>query len=251
MELHHSLEQAAFQAWPALHEETHGPWLLRFADGYTKRANSANAMERVSVVSTLDIEAVEAFYRLRGQPPIFRLASFCTKPEVDNALADRGYRFVDLSLVMTRELSGDLGGQLPSFLPDAASWLAMFHQITDSPTSGQDTHLKMLSAIPGETAFAAALAQSVPVACGLGVVTHAALGLFDVATRADARRQGLAKQLCAGLLHWGRGRGASTAYLQVVGANHAAIRLYESLGFRRAYHYWYRVGPPPSRPQAK
>lgn len=239
----HHLEQVAFQAWPALHEETHGPWLIRFADGYTKRANSANAVKPVADLPLTELEAVEAFYRARGVPPIFRLASFCVAPEVDNVLADRGYRFADLSLVMTRTLTDRLDAQVPQLMTDAVEWLEVFQDVSGFQDAAQATHLRMLNAIQGGTAFAATRSNSEPVCCGLGVVTNSALGLFDVATHVDHRRQAWATKLCAGLLAWGQLQGAETAYLQVVGANHSAIRLYESLGFRRAYHYWYRVGP--------
>jgi hypothetical protein len=38
-----ALESAAWAAWPALAERDHAGWRLRTAQGYTKRANSANA----------------------------------------------------------------------------------------------------------------------------------------------------------------------------------------------------------------
>ena len=47
--------------------------------------------------------------------------------------------------------------------------------------------------------------------------------------------------LCAALLRWGASRGADSAFLQVEAANTPAVRIYEMLGFRRRYHYWYRI----------
>jgi ribosomal protein S18 acetylase RimI-like enzyme len=46
-----------------------------------------------------------------------------------------------------------------------------------------------------------------------------------------ARRRGLARQLCEGLLAWGAEKGATRAYVQVLADNAAATRLYESMGF--------------------
>ena len=40
-----------------------------------------------------------------------------------------------------------------------------------------------------------------------------------------------------------REQGARYAYLQVVQSNSVAVHLYEKLGYRKLYSYWYRVKP--------
>ena len=47
--------------------------------------------------------------------------------------------------------------------------------------------------------------------------------------------------LVQALLHWGAEAGATSAYLQVRAQNTPALRLYESMGFKTAYGYHYRV----------
>jgi RimJ/RimL family protein N-acetyltransferase len=54
-----------------------------------------------------------------------------------------------------------------------------------------------------------------------------------------ARRSGLALAVVGALLDWGASQGATTAYLQVLGDNVAALRLYERLGFREHHRYRY------------
>lgn len=240
----HRLEQAAFAAWPALQEHTLAGWRLRFSNGYTKRANSANAVTEVQGISDAQIAAVEDFYRSRLQPPIFRLASFCTSRAVDDALADRGYRWADASWVMVRTLESPkrTNDAIAMSSHDASTWLTRFDHIAGHSGSDPALHLELLQRIQGVTAFASVDDGSGPVSCALGVVSDGLLGLFDLATRPDARAQGHATALCQSMLAWGRQQGASHAYLQVVAANVKAIHLYESVGFRRAYQYGYRVG---------
>ena len=241
----HILEQAAFSAWPALEEENHAGWRLRFTNGYTKRANSANAMATVNHLTQAQIDHVEAFYHTRGVQPVFRLASFCTSHATDDTLADRGYRFADMSLVMVMPLAEaktkTVG--IVELVRDAKTWLQTYRQISGESDAEQDNHLRILSAIKGDCAYVILRRDGQAVCCGLGVMTGEHLGLFDIATHPDFRRHGLAMQLCAGLMNWGVQRGAKEAFLQVVSANVDAIRLYEKLGFRRRYHYWYRLYP--------
>ena len=79
------------------------------------------------------------------------------------------------------------------------------------------------------------------VAWGLAVDEGGRVGLFDIVTLPQARRQGAARRLVEALLAWGQAAGAREAYLQVMAANSAAIALYRSLGFVEAYRYHYRV----------
>lgn len=240
----HGLEAAAFAAWPALETQDIGPWHLRFAQGYTRRANSANATRTVGNLGADEIEGVEAFFAARQQPPVFRLASFCTTPDTDHALAARGYRFADLSLVMARSLTTLAPTAHPlECLADAPQWLPVFGAVSGAHGRDQATHLAMLQAIRGHCAWGVLRgADGDPAACGLAVAHGTNLGLFDIATRAHLRGQGLATRLCQGLLNWGRAQSCETAYLQVLASNLGAIHVYERLGLRRSYHYWYRVG---------
>ncbi|MDY7538281.1 GNAT family N-acetyltransferase [Undibacterium sp. RTI2.1] len=245
----HTIEQAAFAAWPALEQQDFGGWRLRFSEGYTKRANSANALVRITSLPETQIKHIEAIFHARKLKPIFRLASFCTSPEVDQSLEKQGYQFADLSLVMTVNLAesriNDMGDDAheQDFLIEVKPWLSAFQELSGYEAVGQKIHLRMLQAIQGQCAFAVLREGGQIVCCGLGVITGTQLGLFDVVTHPDFRGRGLAQQLCSKLMAWGKSGGASDAYLQVVATNATAIRVYEKLGFSRCYHYWYRLHP--------
>ena len=65
------------------------------------------------------------------------------------------------------------------------------------------------------------------------------LGIGGLWVDPAARRQGLAFAIIGAFLDWGASQGATTAYLQVLGYNTAALRLYGRLGFREHHRYRY------------
>lgn len=235
-----ALEAAAWAAWPALAEHEHAGWRLRTAQGYSKRANSANAGPAAQCLTPADIARIEAHYAGQGQPVIFRLTEPGPQPALDALLHKRGYQRVDPSFVLWRPLGpADGKGPGPTTLP-WTEWLETYQAVSGNSGPGQSTHLAMLRAIEGPCAPAVWPADD-PRCAGLSVLHQGWAGLFDVATAPDARRQGLARTLCEQLLRWAAAQGAHHAYLQVVQANVAARALYARLGFVTAYRYWYRV----------
>ena len=67
------LETMANAAMPALETQPYDGWMLRFGQGYTKRANSVHPLH----ASTLDLETKIAFceeqYAACNQPTIFKM----------------------------------------------------------------------------------------------------------------------------------------------------------------------------------
>ncbi len=76
-------------------------------------------------------------------------------------------------------------------------------------------------------------------ASGHAVYSEGWLGLYALEVAPARRRRGLGLAVVAELLDWGAEHGATAAYLQVLADNHAALALYEGLGFTTHHAYRY------------
>ena len=239
------LEEAAMNAWPAFQTRLYDGWVLRFAAGYTRRANSINPIYSGSLDLVEKIEICEGIYTRQGLATIFKLTELDEAAGLDEMLAGRGYQYDAVTSVQTLDLTGLSGISSPDviFSPAArAPWRSAFNRMHAVDETSQVVHAQILSLILPQTAFVGM--ESGPgqmVSCGLGVLQNGYLGIFDLVTDPDFRRHGYAETLMHSLLAWGQKQGARTAYLQVMINNPPALALYAGLGFRESYHYWYRV----------
>jgi hypothetical protein len=239
------IEEAAMNAWPARHQQLFDGWLLRFTDGYTKRANSVMPVYESSLNVDDKIDYCEEYYRHMGLPPIFRLTPLA-QGKLDLALEERGYPKIDPTRVMTLELTD---WQSPT--PVGASWrelpleqwMGVYSEISGSLIERQPAHVQILRNILNPHSMAALEISGKWVACGLGVLERGWFGLFDIITHPDCRQQGLGTQLVTELLGWAKSQGAASSYLQVMESNDPALGMYAKMGYAKAYGYWYRVPP--------
>jgi N-acetylglutamate synthase len=236
------LESKAFRAWPALQTQSTGGWVQRFAGGYTKRANSINALGSEAIFTLQMKNTLEAPYKERGLSPVWRLTPLAP-PETDQALAAAGYRRIDESFVQLAPLGADFTADpgvriAPS---PSATWLAGFAELSPVAPQHRETMTLMLGSIAAPVGFATVEDAEGPTAFALGVADGEHVGLFDVLVAPRARRQGLARRLTQSIGAWGKAQGAQSIYLQVVATNVSALPLYASLGFETVYSYAYRV----------
>ncbi len=237
------IEEAALNSWPALQQMHYDGWLLRFARGYTKRANSITPLYPSMLPLDDKIDVCELFYKEKRLPTIFRLPSFlATTPELDRRLEQRGYRHMSRTLVLVTELApGTRDHNLALSKVSLTTWLSIFSQLSQSPIEKHQPHQEILERIVSRPLFAVLRVERMPVACGLGVLENDIFGLFDIITAPDQRKKGYATQLVKGMLDWAWQQSATHAYLQVVGTNRDALGVYKHLGFQEVYHYWYRM----------
>ena len=237
-----TFEARAFRAWPALETRTEHGWVQRLAGGYTKRANSINALKPEGVLTQEMKDRLEAPYRAAGLPPIWRLTALAPAG-TDELLAAAGYRRIDESLVQRAPLDDRFVADPEVRFAAAPSdaWLAGFATLSPVAPQHRETMARMLRSIAAPVGFARVEDKGEPVAFALGVVDGDHVGLFDVLVAPQARRRGRARRGTARLGAWGRTHGARFSYLQVVATNAAALPLYASLGFETSYRYAYRV----------
>jgi N-acetylglutamate synthase len=241
--LERRIEEASLNSWPALQQMHFDGWVMRFSNGYTRRANSITPLYTSLLPAQEKIVACENLYRKKQLPTIFRFLSFSsTADDLDALLAQQGYQHVDHVLTLSTELTS-IPTAWNSSLHNVplAEWLALFCQFKQASIEQHQPHHEMLKRIVPDPLCAVLYNDGLPVTCGLGVLENDVFGMFDIVTDPQQRNKGYGTQLISSMLGWARQNGARYAYLQVVNTNQPALHVYTKLGFHELYYYWYRV----------
>jgi GNAT superfamily N-acetyltransferase len=205
-------QRRALALWPDLETEPLGDWLLRRSPTATaRRANSVLAFVPAGVPDAYD--RVVGFY---GRP----VAAVLPDSDEDAMFRGRGW--------VPESHDADTLFQLASV---ARTRRALRSRAVSS------AEVELID-VPSATARVVT-ARVGDVASGVAAYDRDWVGFRSIEVDPTLRRKGLALTVMAALLEWGAEQGATTAYLQVLGDNAAALELYAGLGFdtHHAYHY--------------
>jgi N-acetylglutamate synthase len=246
------LERMAAAHWRGTEEEWLGEWLLRAAEGFTGRANSALPLGDPGRPLDEALAAVASWYRVRGLPPMIVVSTPIEAGPPGNALDEHlsrrswltrpGPAFVmlaDLPLGIT--VDGLDGGRAVQISPEPDdAWAARYHY------RGQDclppVARKVLTSAEDQSFMSIRDGGEVLAIARLSVVDGWA-GLTAVEVHPDHRRQRLGAAITTAACEEAQRHGASRVFLQVETDNVPAQALYERLGFRYSHRYHYRVAP--------
>lgn len=238
------LQVVASEGWPPLELEQLGGWQLRAAAGFTARANSALPLGDPGVPVRDALARVDAFYRVRGLPPLVQAVIGSSH---EATLLGEGWRprrpgdgvLVQVASVAQARRSSGRGAPVDVTLNPrpTPAWAAAYGRACGVP---DDVVSRVLS---GPASVALAGVGDPPTAIGRGVVVGDWLGLAAVEVHPAHRRQGLARAVVDALLAWGAERAARSAYVQVAAEADAALALWAAYGF--GTHHLYRYLCPP------
>jgi GNAT superfamily N-acetyltransferase len=228
---------ASEATWPAARVWEQDGFTLRDGQGGGQRVSAATAN---GPVTAEQITAAEEAMRAIGQKPIF--CERGTTPELDAALAERGYVIKDPTTVYVSPIEKLTDKPIPR-VTAFTIWepLAIMKEIWATDGIGparlavmnraehKTAVLARWNEKPGGVAFVA-VHDKICMVHGLVVLPH-------------QRRQGVAEWMMRRAAIWGQAQGATHIAVLCVDANAGANALYRALGFAAVGGYHYRVLP--------
>ncbi len=235
-------EELSLNSHPSLQTQYYDGWILRFSDGYTGRANSVNLLYPSTLDLHVKVEECEKRYAKQQLPCIFKVTDG-SDADLDALLADRGYQFAAPTDLMVMDLTARRFAAGDCIMTEhvTGEWLDTFFalkKITDPVTRAAAAQI--LGMIRNDTLYCRIEREGRSAACASAVIERGYAAIANVIVEERYRGRGLGRRLCESLLAEAIKKGAHTAYLQVVQRNRIAVNLYESLGYRKLYSYWYR-----------
>lgn len=243
-----AFDRMAADAWPAPYVTDLNGWTLRYGEGVSRRANSVAPWPSTTGGHSLidQIEAAERFYQDRNLPPRFQISPAAAPDVLDDELSIRDYEIeapvtlmiADVQDVIKNTPNGQKMTQVSGTAPD--DWWDLYIEGFNRDAS------KVIAGAKDHPQFATATNSDGPsnqdVGIGLGVQNNAGwLGIFGMWTRPEHRNQGIGADMLCTLAQAAIDNGGVGLYLQVERSNSGAQRLYQRLGFRPLYGYYYRT----------
>lgn len=243
------LQDVMSRSWPPNEAAVLGDWMLRGAEGFTRRANSVLVLGDPGTPFAEALDRVNTWYAERALSTLFQVV---VGDPWDRVLADAGWPAEGETLARTGRLVRAVdalrdvdatGVEVTERVDDA--WLGRYRRVEGMPGAAQR---HVVQGPPG-TAFASVPDPDggPPIAIGRVAVRGRYAGFSAVEVDPAHRRRGLARAVMRALVDHALARGAVTGWLQVEVDNEPARALYDGLGFTDHHVYHYRR-PPLARP---
>ena len=214
-------QRRALALWPDLETEPLGDWLLRHSTTSTaRRANSVLTMGSSGLEG--DYERVVAFYEARGRRPI---AAVLPDSAEDDLFRGHGWVLESHDHDTVFKIAGVAAARRTLSgvsLPGLDVAIVGDDRLVTAEAAGDDGRV---------------------IVSGVAAYDDDWVGFRTIEVNPAERRRRLGLLVMAELLAWGAERGATTAYLQVLGDNARAHALYDGLGFVEHHRYRYLAAP--------
>jgi hypothetical protein len=94
-----TIEELSMNAWPSLQTILFDGWIIRMADGYTKRANSINPIYAFEKNIDEKIIYCEKLFKSNNLPIIYKIVECKEQETIDKRLEELNYNKIDLTSI--------------------------------------------------------------------------------------------------------------------------------------------------------
>lgn len=250
-----TIEDLSLNAWPSHQMQVYDGWIIRYSHFYTHRTNSVEQIGPSSLPLPEKVAYCEQIYRRWNTPSIFKITPL-SHPLLEPYLIQEGYHTEHSTDVMVLDFQNDYINNASINIEETHTKLIKVqHRISSVWIKGlfrlknttNPVHQKivpsMYAAIPKDVIAVSIRENGEIIATGLGILDRDYIGIYAIHVGEKYRHRGYAQSILHTLIKEGIKSGASKAYLQVVSENYAAHKLYEKIGFKQLYTYWFRVKP--------
>jgi GNAT superfamily N-acetyltransferase len=239
-----TIEELTMNAWPSLQTILLDGWIIRMANGYTKRANSVNPI--YSFENNLDekIKYCEKLYSGNNLPAIFKIIECEEHKIIDKKLGESNYEKIDITSVQICDKIENVNLKPNKIIADnkfTENWKNCFYYCNNiNDAKIKETIENMLKNVRHEAISVYKMENDTFIGCGYGVIEKGFVGIFDIIVKQEFRGKGYGKEIVETILAKSKEAGVKKAHLSVVNNNETAKKLYAKIGFKEIYKYWYR-----------
>jgi len=231
------LEEFSMNAFPSQEMLLQNGCVVRLSGGRSKRLNSVNMIYRSGLSQDEIIISKEHFDRI-GFPHTFKLTPL--SHDMDTVLRHLQYKESGRTSIQTCTIDGLSISEEVNFTDNYDEhWIQSYMRIGRKTPGDQKAFRYAWSSPLTKKIFASVKIGDNYVAFGVGIIEEDWIGIYGVLVDPDFRRKGLGRKVTESLLAYSKNMGINHAYLQVEVSNPNAIRLYETIGFKEKYQYYY------------
>ena len=213
------------------------------ANGYSNRANSINCIYPSKIILEEKFKYCDELFARHKLPPAYKLMNCEEHKTIEETLAGLNYRKINETSILTCEIPATLKSDYEGIIVKGDFDEPWIHSVIEYNRIGEghvQTFRKILENIADEKIVVCKKTGNEIAGCGYGAIGRNYVGVFDIVVKEEFRRNGYGSEIVLAILAEAARRGVRNSYLQVLIENQAALRLYERLGYREKYRYWYR-----------
>ena len=238
-----TIEELSMNAWPSLHTLMYDGWIILLSNGYGNRGNSINPIYPSKIDLDEKFNHCGRLFSRYNLLPAYKIIGCDEYKIIDKKLEEQNFKTLNETSIQVCQIP-----EMPEcnyrgiVVRDDFSdrWKESVIEYNRIEETHKSTFKKILDNITVEKVVVHKEVDGEIAGCGYGAIERNYVGIFDIVVKENFRGRGYGREIVETILSEAAKRGIKESYLQVMINNPVAMRLYEKLGYREIYRYWYR-----------